>query len=317
LVDHTPSSNNSAAKIAEELGVHKWIVLYVRREYLKTKGPRPRPPHWTRESIIETFQNFALEHGRPPTTNDLEKDPLLPSMRPVYRVFTGMSAALKAAGFDVEKPLTAHDAALQIRAWKIQHGRWPSTKDYINDEALPQKAQVSRLFGTVAVSLVSAKVEQLLRSEIDIETAGEPTKFEREPWTDERFANCFREFERRHGRLPTFDEIRAGQRLGLPPSNATEDRFGTRSAAKIVAKLRESLGDDIGIEGIVVKKSNGKVKWTDAKIARAFEEFERRHGRLPLHRELGPANKLPTTPVLEKRFNTGSIPCALAALREI
>lgn len=156
------------AAIAHQLGVHKWVVLYVRREHRQGGSLRKQPPKWTRTAIVAALQRIAEEKGRPPGCADMSghsgvHDPNIPSISACELAFGSWVAAKNAAGFYDQPPPTDRECALKIRAWFLDNHRWPSAADYRADDNLPSVHRVIKLFGTSSASVVGEKVEALLR----------------------------------------------------------------------------------------------------------------------------------------------------------
>lgn len=89
----------SVPAAARELGISaSWAY-----ECLTDPAPKYKPPKWTRENVIEAFQEWDILTGHPPKIAEWqprpEGYPWVPSVKSVYTVFGSWNAAMEAAGF--------------------------------------------------------------------------------------------------------------------------------------------------------------------------------------------------------------------------
>lgn len=114
----------------------------------------PTTPGWTTARARQSVQAWSRRHGRPPTYEDGQRDPRLPSPGTADRLFGSWRAMLEATGHPSPyagrrlAPWSSDEGRRVIRAFVHRTGRWPSRQDMITEPNLPSPATCGRLFGT-------------------------------------------------------------------------------------------------------------------------------------------------------------------------
>lgn len=254
-------------------------------------------PAWTAEEIVAALEEWAAEHGGPPTAPDWtptddrarrwgREYPRWPSQAQVHGIFGSWNAGLEAAGLAVRKPSWDRESVLAaFGAFAERHGRSPTTAELrAYGEELPSPETIARYLGSL----------DALRAELGLRAP--PRRAPREwlppvnqRWDRERIVAAIEAFAAEHGRPPTSkDWKRTGD--GHPDWGAVARHFGSFGAALAAAGFTPR-----------------RIPWSREEAIAAIAAHLREHGELPRAgdwRELDPSGARPALHNIQRLFGT-------------
>jgi hypothetical protein len=223
---------------------------------LQTAGftPRPPPPTWGRERILETVGAFVKREGRSPTTDELGGYEL-PSSGTIVSHFGSLAAlrielGLPASTYEWDKERIIYT----MREYAETHGRPPKVSDWrAANDSHPDPGTVARRFGSWGTALAAAGFL--------------PRRFS---WDDMAIVEAINAHLRENGQLPTPVEWAKRDPAGRRPAYFNvQQRFGSWDAALQAA-------------GHTVEH------WDRESITAAIRELGVRMGRRPVQSDLRP-----------------------------
>lgn len=207
---------------------------------------------WTDESLITAAREWAAEHGHSPSTRDwIQSGPS--SLHAVWGRWSRWSEFLAAANLPAPPPQAAHwtpaRAIAAIVAFHAKHGRHPRGEDFTKAQGLPNRATVTRLFGTVTLAL---------------EAAGTPRP---DPWRENNaILKALQADAKRRGRPPSVVDWAKG-RKSHPSATTVAARFGGWRPALVEAGLTP----------------RGRMApWSEREVVEALQAWHDAHGRWPI-----------------------------------
>ena len=197
-----------------------------------------RPVEWTRTNIIEALVGFYRATNAWPTSPDFFRDDL-PHRNTVTRLFGSLATAITKAQEEISGDVTQHTACAMIVDYYRHTGIWPPVDAFGTESALPSKAVVHRLFGSVREALVAADRElDTSAQEMSVvavpltppEAPGQDgTTFEREAATHEKVVSL-----QEKDSLAVSPPLQNGEGANTKDEEAKEERATLRAMADVL-----------------------------------------------------------------------------------
>lgn len=191
---------------------------------VEAAGLRTRRAPWDRESVAAALREFAREHGRAPTTNELRASAGLPSRNMVRKLWAGLGTAYAELGLEPSGPHWDRERVIAaMREFAREHGRAPKASEWhAPDPRYPYPETVARHLGSWGAALEAAGL-----------------KSNRSRWDRESIVEAARRYAAEHGRPPTARAwLRADPAGRRPTYHTVLKKFGAFELALEAAGLR-------------------------------------------------------------------------------
>ena len=235
-----------------------------------------RKVKWTVESCKAAFERFYEEHGRPPCRAEQMSSNGLPHYTQLKKA-TGKSLTeyVYAMYPDVPrrwgriKRWTEETCKTAFTRFYEEHGRPPHVAEQISGNGLPCYTALKKATGKSLSEYLYAMYPDL------------SSRWRRaEQWTAEGCKAAFERFYEEHERLPRRAELASSN--GLPSLR----RFRKITGMSFTEYLRAMFPD-------IPRTRSCTQQWTEESCKAAMKDFFERNGRLPLHKDMTAANRLP------------------------
>lgn len=134
--------------------------------------PLPNPGEtWSRSQVISALQRFHRYYGRPPRARECRIVNRLPSIATIRRHFSGLEAAILAAGIlpaehgRRRRPWQNVEAARTCRSFYRRFGYWPDASDRKRAPDLPSRSAMISTLGSVHGGEIRDVAEAILAAE--------------------------------------------------------------------------------------------------------------------------------------------------------
>lgn len=252
---------------------------------LKNRYPEYFLHKWDADRIRKSVEIFRIRHQRLPLMKEFSEKNNLPSITEFKKYCGDAYKTLKQWYPEFENPnrrIPKDEIFLMIDQFVEKNGRMPTVDEYREENGLPSYTTVKKRCGNN---------EQILNERYP------HLVIHRRKWNEEKINKAFDEFVRKNGRLPRHKELI--KKNFLPSIGQVKEYMGD---LYIYMKKRYP-------EYELPKRRHGKGYWNENNIVEAVSEFKDRNGRIPLSKELGVKNSLPSQKVIVQKFGGWKIFC--------
>jgi hypothetical protein len=190
---------------------------------------------WTREKLLNFLKNYYLEHGKMPSTSELDMCEDYPNKAYYDRIFNGIGNAINLLDIHISEEILnkynnidklSNDELINLLIqFKNENNRYPTTKDFKSKNNMPSVNLIRNRFGSLqnAYDLAGFKFSEEYKRLYFSENKG---------ITNDELLNKLREFYDKFG-FPTTRKIKENK--WMPMSNLYNLRFGSmKNALKLI-----------------------------------------------------------------------------------
>lgn len=273
--------------VANGLASKNTVIKYLGdiNTLLKNRYPEHFSDKWDANKIRRSVEIFRIRHQRLPLMKEFTEKNNLPSITEFKKYCGDVFETLKQWYPEFEKTnkmIPKDEILLMIDQFVEKNGRMPTVSEYREENGLPSYTTVKKRCGNN---------EQILNERY-------PHLFTyRKQWNEEKIIKAFDEFVRKNGRLPGCKEF---VRRNLMPSVKQVEKY----MGDLYVFMRNRYPNYE-----LPKRRHGKGYWNKENIIEAVINFKDKHGRIPISKELGMKNSLPSSNVVTERFGGWKIFC--------